>query len=102
MTFDIKKVLKRELNVGLKDRNIRYGVGAALLLLSVFMGNIFILIIGGVLVATAYLRWCPAYSGMSMNTVKEGEEATSGCCHGHHHGDEKAAESTESEESKET
>lgn len=69
MTFDIKKALVRELNVGIKDRNIRYGIGAAALLLSVFLGDIFLLVIGSTLVATAYLRWCPVYSGLSRSTA---------------------------------
>jgi hypothetical protein len=69
MTFDIKRALVRELNVGEKDRNIRYGVGAAAILLSVFMGDIFLLLIGGILVATAFVRWCPVYSGLSHSTV---------------------------------
>lgn len=73
MNFDIKRALVRELNVGIKDRNIRYGAGAAALLLSVFLGNIVLLLIGGMLVATATLRWCPAYSGLSKSTVETNE-----------------------------
>lgn len=76
MTFDIKRALVRELNVGIKDRNIRYGAGAAALLLSVFLGDIFLLVIGGILVATAFLRWCPVYSGLCRSTAEEGGSAT--------------------------
>ncbi|MBM3202803.1 DUF2892 domain-containing protein [Candidatus Woesearchaeota archaeon] len=71
MNFDIKRALVRELNVGIKDRNIRYGAGAVALLLSVFLGDIFLLVIGGILIATAFLRWCPVYSGLSRSTVEE-------------------------------
>jgi hypothetical protein len=86
MNFDFKRMLKPELNVGLKDQKTRYGVGSAALLASVFLANIPLLLIGGALVATAKTRWCPAYSGMSKNTVQPGEEhASTGCCGGHSH-----------------
>lgn len=85
MSFDFKRMLKPELNVGLKDQKTRYGVGIALLLVSVFLANIPLLLVGGVLVGTAKMRWCPAYSGMGKSTVLPGEEsAASGCCSGHH------------------
>jgi len=74
MSFDIKKMIKRELNVGLKDQKIRYGVGAGLALVSVFLANIPLLIIGGILLASAHLRWCPVYSGLSKSTVDPSEE----------------------------
>lgn len=77
MNFDIKRALVRELNVGIKDRNIRYGAGAVALLLSVFLGDIFLLVIGGILIATAFLRWCPVYSGLSRSTVEEAAVAGS-------------------------
>jgi hypothetical protein len=40
------------------------------LLLSVFLGNVFLLIVGAALVASAYLRWCPVYSGMGKSTLE--------------------------------
>jgi uncharacterized membrane protein YidH (DUF202 family) len=75
MNFDFKKALQKELNVGLKEQKYRYGGGAAALALSVFTGNIFLLVIGIVLVATAFMRWCPAYSGMGRSTVDPNEPA---------------------------
>jgi len=84
MNFDYKRMLKRELNVGLQDQKYRYGAGAGALLLSVFLANIPLLLIGGALVATAKLRWCPVYSGMTKSTAQPGEEAPT-CCGGHHH-----------------
>ena len=85
MSFDFKRTLKPELNVGLQDQKVRYGVGIGALLVSVFLANIPLLIIGGVLVGSAKLRWCPVYSGMCKSTVQPGEEApTAGCC-GHQH-----------------
>jgi hypothetical protein len=85
MSFDFKRALKKEVNVGLKERNIRYGAGAAALVASVFLGNVPLLIIGGVLVATGYTRWCPAYSGLAKSTVDPNEPAPTGC--GHQHGE---------------
>ncbi|HUL11297.1 MAG TPA: DUF2892 domain-containing protein [Methylococcaceae bacterium] len=85
MSFDFKKMLKRELNVGLKDQKIRYGTGCVSLLASVFLGNIPLLVLGGILVASAYLRWCPAYSGLSKSTVDPNEPAAT--CGGGHVGE---------------
>lgn len=78
MSFDFKKALQKEVNVGLKEQKYRYGGGAVALALSVFTGNIFLLLIGIVLVATAFTRWCPAYSGMGRTTVDPNEPAPSG------------------------
>ncbi|MDD2768161.1 MAG: DUF2892 domain-containing protein [Methylococcus sp.] len=86
MAFDYKKMLKREFNVGLKDRRFRFIGGSAALLLSVFMGNIPLLLIGGGLLATGFMRWCPVYSGLSKTTVGPNEPADHGCCsHSHSH-----------------
>lgn len=68
--FDFKKI-KYEVNVGTRDQQIRYGVGCVALLLSVFMGSVFLLIVGCALVASAYVRWCPAYSAVEQNTLEE-------------------------------
>lgn len=85
MSFDFKKMLKRELNVGLKDQKIRYGTGCVSLLASVFLGNIPLLVLGGILVASAYLRLCPAYSGLTKSTVDPNEPAPT--CGGGHVGE---------------
>jgi hypothetical protein len=77
MTFDIKKALVREINIGTKDRHIRFAAGAATCLLSVFTGNIFLLLLGGILLATAFMRWCPVYSGLSKSTVETQAESGS-------------------------
>lgn len=68
--FDFKKV-KYEVNIGSRDQQIRYGAGIATLVISLFMGDVFLLIIGCALVASAYVRWCPAYSGLGHNTLQE-------------------------------
>lgn len=74
MAFDYKRMLHREVNVGLKERRLRYYAGAASAFISVFLGNILLLLLGIVLIATGYTRWCPVYSGMSRSTVDPSEE----------------------------
>jgi hypothetical protein len=74
MSFDYKRMLTREFNVGAKEQRIRYGVGIGLLLISVFMASIPFLLMGVVLVATAKMQWCPVYSGMNKSTVMPGDE----------------------------
>lgn len=85
MSFDFKRMLKPELNVGLQDQKVRYGVGIGALLVSVFLANIALLMIGGILVGSAKLRWCPVYSGLCKSTVQPGEEAAPSSCCGHQH-----------------
>jgi hypothetical protein len=75
MSFDFKRMLKFEHNVGCKDKKYRIGGGAAALVLSVFTGYIALLTVGLILVATGYSGWCPVYSGMLKNT-NEACEAT--------------------------
>jgi hypothetical protein len=81
MSFDFNRAIKKELNIGLKERNYRFIGGSALLLISVFLGNIFVLILGGILVATAFMRWCPVYSGLSRSSV-DPNEPTPACSSG--------------------
>lgn len=76
MNFDFKRMLKYERNVGDKDQKIRYGVGAFLILVSLFLGNVILLLLGIILLASGYTRWCPIYSGMGRSTF-------SSCCGGH-------------------
>ncbi len=84
MSFDFKRALKKEVNIGLKEQKLRYAAGSALLLISVFLGNILLLFIGSILIATAFTRWCPAYSGLARSTVDPNEPPAA--CHGHGHG----------------
>lgn len=74
MNFDYKKMLKPEVNVGLRERKLRYAVGIAAILVSVFLANIPLLLIGSILVATAKFRRCPIYAGLGKSTVLPGEE----------------------------
>ena len=74
MSFDYKRALKREFNVGSKEQRIRYGAGIGLVLVSVFLANIAMLLIGVGLIVTAKMQWCPAYSGLSKSSVLPGDE----------------------------
>jgi hypothetical protein len=81
MSFDYKRMIKFEHNVGCKDKKYRIYGGAAALFISVFTASIALLLIGLILVATGYSGWCPVYSGMNKNTYdadacKSAEETT--------------------------
>ena len=68
MSFDYKRMMKFERNVGEKEKKYRLYAGAALLVISLFTAEIILLLAGLVLVATGYTGWCPAYSGLGKNT----------------------------------
>ena len=68
MSFDFKRMIKFEHNVGAKEAQMRMIAGSAALLISVFFGEVFLLLVGLALVATGYSGWCPAYSGMGKST----------------------------------
>lgn len=73
MSFDYKRMIKFEHNVGEQEKKYRLYAGSAALFISVFIASIALLLIGLVLVATGYSGWCPAYSGMNKNTCAAGE-----------------------------
>jgi len=85
MSFDYKKLLNKDVNIGLKEQKIRYGAGSALLVASVFLGNIPLLALGGILVGTGFTRVCPAYSGLGKSSVDPNEPAATCCGHDHGH-----------------
>jgi hypothetical protein len=68
MTFDYKRMIKFELNIGDKEKKYRLYAGAALLVVSLFTASILLLLIGIILVATGFSGWCPMYSGLNKNT----------------------------------
>lgn len=70
MSFDFKRMLKFEHNVGEKEKKYRLYAGAALFVLSVVTASVFLLIIGCALIATGFFGWCPAYSGFGKNTCE--------------------------------
>lgn len=77
MSFDYKRMIKFEFNIGEQEKKYRVMGGAALLLISVVTAKIILLLVGLVLVATGYTGWCPVYSGMDKNTRDPGEAAPS-------------------------
>ena len=76
MSFDYKRLVKFEHNVGEKDKKVRMIAGVVLLATSLFTAKILLLVVGLVLVATSYVGWCPAYSGFDKNTLEAGAVAT--------------------------
>ncbi len=68
MSFDYKRMTKFEHNVGEKEKKYRLYGGAALLVISIFTAEVFLLLVGLLLVATGYSGWCPIYSALNKNT----------------------------------
>ncbi|MGJ7035430.1 YgaP family membrane protein [Anoxybacillus eryuanensis] len=59
-------------NVGSVDRMIRFILGIALLGLFFLEGNIkYVGILGVVLIATAFIRFCPLYVPFRISTTKK-------------------------------
>ena len=73
MSFDYKRMIKFEHNVGEKEKKYRLYGGAALIAISIFTSYIALLVIGMVLVATGFSGFCPVYAGLNKNS----------CCAGH-------------------
>jgi len=71
MSFDFKRLVKFEHNIGEKEKKYRLYAGVALVAIAIFTAQIAFLVIGVVLIATGFSGWCPAYSAMNKNT---------GCC----------------------
>lgn len=55
-------------NIGKIDRIIRVVVGAAALGWGIMNGNIIADVVGGVLLFTAIIGWCPPYALLGINT----------------------------------
>jgi len=60
-------------NVGTVDRVVRLVVGAAVLAFGIVGGlaspwNIVAMVVGGVLIGTAAIGWCPPYALLGINT----------------------------------
>ncbi len=68
MSFDFKRMMKFEHNVGDNEKKYRLYGGLALVAVSIFTAQIALLLIGLVLVATGFTGWCPVYSGLGKNT----------------------------------
>lgn len=70
MSFDYKRMIKFEHNVGEKEKKYRLYGGVALVVISIFTAWIFFLLAGVILIATGFTGWCPAYSGFGKNTCE--------------------------------
>ena len=70
MAFEIKQLLNYQKNVGKQEQQKRYALGSLALLVSVFIASIPLLLIGGILVGTAKMNWCPIWSGLGKNTCE--------------------------------
>jgi len=75
MSFDFKRMIKFEHNVGEKEKKYRMYAGAALIAISIFTASIALLLVGMVLVATGFLGFCPAYAGLNKSTCCAGESS---------------------------
>ena len=76
MSFDFKRMMKFEHNVGEKEKKYRLYGGSALVAISIFTASIALLLVGMVLIATGFTGWCPAYSGMNKNTCAADDSTT--------------------------
>jgi hypothetical protein len=75
MSFDFNRMLQREINVGKKDQQLRLGAGVGLLVVAWMINTPLLMLLAIILIATAVMRWCPAYSGMGKSTVEPGDTA---------------------------
>jgi hypothetical protein len=73
MSFDFKRMVKFEHNVGEKEKKYRLYGGASLIAISIFTASIALLLIGLVLVATGFTGFCPVYAGLNKNTCCAGD-----------------------------
>jgi cadmium resistance protein CadD (predicted permease) len=70
MSFDFKRMLKFEHNVGDKEKKYRIYAGAALFVLSVVTASILLLVVGCALIASGFFGFCPVYAGLGKNTCE--------------------------------
>lgn len=84
MNFDYEKIIKLALkiikpalNVGAKEQKIRFMIGSALVFISVFTACILFLLLGLILIGTAYLGRCPVYASFNYNTLEQDDSNSS-------------------------
>ncbi|MDD1644041.1 MAG: DUF2892 domain-containing protein [Methylococcaceae bacterium] len=75
MSFDFKRMIKFEHNVGEKEKKYRLYGGAALIAISIFTASIALLLIGLILVATGFSGFCPVNAGLNRNTCCTGDSS---------------------------
>ncbi|MEY4768520.1 MAG: hypothetical protein RL637_1159 [Pseudomonadota bacterium] len=76
MSFDYKRLIQFEHNIGTKEAKMRMMIGAAALFISIFTASILLLIVGLVMVAEGYVGWCPMYSALHKNTCETKIDST--------------------------
>jgi predicted flap endonuclease-1-like 5' DNA nuclease len=64
MALDVKR------NIGKLDKNVRFAIGGFLVLIGLAWGSFLVVLLGVVLVATAWFGWCPPYDLMGINTTQ--------------------------------
>jgi hypothetical protein len=74
MNFDYKRLVKFEHNVNDKEKKLRLIAGSIAILISLFLANILLLLIGLMLVTTSYVGWCPAYSAIGKPVCSSDEQ----------------------------
>ena len=77
MSFDYKRMIKFEHNVGEKEKKYRIYGGAALIAISLFTAEITLLVVGIILVATGFSGFCPAYAGLKKSTCEAVDDTSS-------------------------
>jgi hypothetical protein len=76
MSFDYKRMIKFEHNVGEKEKKYRIYGGAALIAVSLFTAEITLLVVGIILVATGFSSFCPVYAGLNKSTFEAVDDTT--------------------------
>ncbi len=74
MSFDIKRLCKREFNVGTKDQKIRLGAGVGIMIFASIIESGILMLAGLLVAGLALLKWCPAYTAMGKTTVEPGDQ----------------------------
>ena len=77
MSFDYKRMIKFEHNVGEKEKKYRTYGGAALIAISIFTASIALLVIGMALLASGFSGFCPVYAGLNKSTCAADDSTTS-------------------------
>ena len=62
-------------NVGRKDKNIRIGVGIALIVIGLF-SSFWLTVLGAIILATVVFSFCWVYTLLGMNTASVAEQTT--------------------------
>lgn len=70
MSFDYKRMIKFEHNVGEQEKKYRIYGGTALVFISIFTASIFLLLTGVILIATGFTGFCPVNAGFGRNTCE--------------------------------